>query len=147
MRVWWWVGIFALWGIPVPVASAQQPVGMIEGIVKDATGLPVALARVTVRNLVTGQAQEQAVAVDGLFRFPARAVGSYSVEAEAPAFARWTLPSVNLSVDLTIRLDIRLELAAHTEVVTVSAEGAAEVQTMSVAHGSAVGQRQAVELP
>lgn len=61
---------------------------MIEGIVKDATGLPVASARVGVRNLITGQAQEQAVAVDGLFRFPALAVGSYSVEAEAPAFAR-----------------------------------------------------------
>lgn len=147
MQVGWLGRICFLPWAAAAAALAQQPVGMIEGIVKDATGLPVASARVTVRNLVTGQTQEQAVSLDGLFRFPALAVGSYSVEAEAPAFARWTLPSVSLSVDQTIRLDVRLELAAHTEVVTVSGEGAAEVQMMSVALGSVVGQRQAVELP
>ncbi|MFZ5928725.1 MAG: carboxypeptidase regulatory-like domain-containing protein [Acidobacteriota bacterium] len=120
---------------------------MIEGIVRDATGLVIATAKVKVRHLTTGQEQEQTVTVDGLFRFPALAVGAYSVEAEAPAFARWTRPSVNLSVDQTVHLEIRMEVAAQTEVVTVSSEDAEQVQTTSVALGSVVPQRQAVELP
>ncbi len=128
-------------------APAQQPLGMIEGIVKDGTGLAIATAKVKVRHLTTGQEQEQAVTADGLFRFPALAVGAYSVEAEAPAFAKWTRPSLSLSVDQTVHLEIRMEVAAHTEVVTVSSEDAAEVQTTSVALGNVVPQRQAVELP
>ena len=128
-------------------AAAQQPVGMIEGIVKDAAGLAVASARVRVRHADTGQVQEQAVTAEGGFRFPALAVGAYSVDAEAKDFARWTMPSVNLSVDQRIHLEIRLEVAEHKEVVTVSSEDAAEVQATSVALGSIVSQRQAVELP
>lgn len=129
------------------MAAGQQPVGMIEGTVKDASGLAIATARVKVRHLTTGQEQEQAVSVEGLFRFPALAVGTYSVEAEAPAFAKWTRPSLNLSVDQTVHLEIRMEVAAHTEVVTVSSEEVVEVQTASAALGNVVPQRQAVELP
>jgi len=139
--------ILCLWIASAVLVPAQQPVGRIEGVVKDATGLAVATARVKIRHLDSGLTQEQGVTIDGLFRFTALPVGAYEVVAEAAGFARWTLPSVRLSVDEAIHMEIRLEVAAHSEVVTVSSEDAPEIQTTTVALGSVVSRRQVVELP
>ena len=95
---------FALW--------AQDPVGVIEGLVTDKSTGPVSAAQVTRKNLDTGLKREVSTEKSGLFRIPFLAVGRYSVTVVAPHFAKLVQQPILINVSQTKRIDLQLDVAA-----------------------------------
>jgi len=67
-------------------AVAQLPTATILGVVKDSSGAVVPNAKLTARNVETGQTRTTTAAADGSYRFPALPVGAYEVRAENAGF-------------------------------------------------------------
>ena len=67
----------------VSVLRAQDPTGVIEGVVWDPARAAIAGARVLVANLETGLTQSVITPPGGLFRFGSLPIGAYSLTVEA----------------------------------------------------------------
>ena len=81
MSRWTWKPVLCL--CVVLSARAQDPVGTVEGEVRDASQARIAAARVTVTNHDTGLKRETLSNEEGLFRVPLLPVGDYTLEVEA----------------------------------------------------------------
>jgi iron complex outermembrane receptor protein len=103
-----------LFADPGPAAAPQGPPAAIEGKVVDATGAPVADARVTILELK----RRTTTAADGTFRFEGVPPGSYLLEAESPRYGHAVerVAAGAMPAPVTLTLDISL----HQE-VTVTA--------------------------
>jgi outer membrane receptor protein involved in Fe transport len=119
--------------LSLPPASAQSINGGIVGQVTDEQGAAVPGATVTVKNVNTGATREAVTNEEGLYRFSALPIGTYSVTVTKTGFGTSvaTGVEVNVSVDST---------------ATVVAEGALlEAQQSQVT--KVVDQRRILELP
>ena len=80
------VGIFLLFLLGATLLTAQMPTATILGVVTDSTGAIVPEAKLTARNVETGQTRTTTSAADGSYRFSALPVGKYEVRAEKSGF-------------------------------------------------------------
>ncbi len=119
MRIVKALGVLALACISLP---AQTTSGEILGWVRDASGAAVADARVSVKNLETNQVREVVTGPEGRFRFPLLPTGTYEVTVTRSGFSRYVQGPIVLRLNQMADLDVKLEVAAVTEVVTVSAD-------------------------
>src|ERR1035437_3938295 len=91
--------LFGLMGLMgVSVALAQIPTATILGVVTDSTGATVPEAKLTARNVETGQARTATSAADGSYRFSALPVGKFEVRAEKAGFQTDVRSGLTLSV-------------------------------------------------
>jgi hypothetical protein len=81
-----WIGMFLLLLLGTSVLTAQMPTATILGTVTDSTGATVPEAKLTARNLETGQARTVTSTADGSYRFPSLPVGRYEIRAEKSGF-------------------------------------------------------------
>jgi hypothetical protein len=107
------------------LAQTSRVSGSIEGEVEDRTGGLVSDARITVRNLETGQLRVTASGADGSFRLGEIAPGGYAIRVEAPGFAPYMNDAIFISIGATSRVHVQLSLAAASEEITVSDQPAA----------------------
>ena len=126
-------------------ASAQEPVGVLEGQITDPSGASVPNAEITARNVQTGFASRQQSASDGVFRFSRLDVGDYELRVTAQGFATFQATSIRLDIGRTIRIPVKLEIAAGNNVVTIIADGATIDLGPTV--GNVVSAREVVDLP
>ncbi|MEO8596074.1 MAG: TonB-dependent receptor [Candidatus Solibacter sp.] len=139
-----WVA--ALCAATAVLGCAQDPVGMIEGEVRDASGAAVSGSAVSVLNRATGFRRATVSNAEGLFRVPLLPVGDYAIEVTSDRFARWEQPGIRVNVGLTVRLTIALEVAARKDAVTVTAE-APLVDAATNILGKVVTGHEITELP
>ncbi|MBO0858412.1 MAG: TonB-dependent receptor [Chloracidobacterium sp.] len=109
-----------------PVLWAQAPVGTISGIVTDPSGAVIKGAPLTVRNKATGISRQTKTENDGTYSAPALPAGDYEVEAQVQGF-RTILREATVNVGVTVKVDLALEVGQTTEIVTVQAAGAAQI--------------------
>lgn len=127
-------------------ATAVSPNGTIVGTVLDPSGLPVAGARLVIRNPATNATREAETAANGEYFAAVLPAATYDVAIEAPNFRRAVREGVKLDVGGTVRVDFRLELGDFNQSITV--EGALPlVQTDRSGLGQVVDGRKLVELP
>lgn len=91
--------------LSVSPASAQTPSGRIIGTIRDAQGVAVADARVTVTNIATGASRSTITAADGVFTVEGLVPGAYAVSASvfAGAASRTTVQLTEVAnVDLVL---------------------------------------------
>jgi outer membrane receptor protein involved in Fe transport len=103
-------------------ALAQQTTGVIAGRVIDDQGAAVPGASVTATSSVTGLERETISDENGLYRLAALPIGSYTVAASLPSFARFERADVVVNIGQPRDLDIILRVAALAETITVTAE-------------------------
>src|SRR5688572_24079485 len=103
-------------------ALAQQTTGVIAGRVIDDQGAAVPGASVTATSSETGLLREATSDDSGLYRLAALPIGSYTVAASLPSFARFERADVVVNVGQARDLDIILRIAALAETITVTAE-------------------------
>ena len=127
-------------------ARAQDPTGAIEGVISDATGAPLARARVIVNNSGTGLTKETETAADGFYRILPLPVGTYSVTMQAPGFTTIVRDAIDVGVSQSVRVNAHLELSALSETVKVSG-GAQLVDTTTNVLGRVITGRELVDLP
>jgi hypothetical protein len=91
-----------------PLARGQDSAmtATIAGSVRDAAGVIVLAATITLRNLTTNQTRRITSEADGSYRASALPVGDYEVRAEAAGFASYVNPNVTLALGRTTSLDI-----------------------------------------
>ncbi|HWW77369.1 MAG TPA: carboxypeptidase-like regulatory domain-containing protein, partial [Pyrinomonadaceae bacterium] len=128
-------------------AFAQSDRGAITGTVTDPTGAVVPNAKVTATSLDTGEVREATSGDSGSYTLPELKAGRWKVSAEAAGFKMTTVDDYKVAVQVTHSLDFALEVGAVGEVVTVTSEQAAVLQTDTPARQTNVNERQVKELP
>ena len=131
----------------VPPAYAQSDRGSITGTVTDPTGAVVPNAKVTATSLDTGETREVATGDEGSYTLPQLAAGRWRVSVEAQGFKSVTIEEYKVAVQITHSLDVKLEIGAVADVVTVTAEQQAAIQTDTPVRQTNVNERQVKELP
>lgn len=108
---------------------AQSDLGSIRGFVKDPSGAVVPAAKVTARN-ATGLERRTTTNESGYYNITNIPPGFYSISIEATGFKKFETSNNKLDPGGALSLDATLTIGAATEVVEVSALGAA-LQTES----------------
>ncbi|NOT27787.1 MAG: TonB-dependent receptor [Acidobacteria bacterium] len=120
--------------ILAPALANAQERGVIEGVVRDATGAEVQGARVDVTGAASGTAVTDAV---GRFRVENLPPGRYTVRAELSGFAPVVMPLELVSGAATA--DLRLDSVIAAESITVSGVGPQPQLDTSTEAGSRLG--------
>ena len=101
------VAILALSLLSLPPMGAQTAGAALSGKVASPTGAAVPDARVSVRNVSSGQVTKTQTGPDGTYRVPQLAPGAYEVTIEAGGFAAQTA-TVTLAAGATQTMDVSL---------------------------------------
>ncbi len=129
-----------------PVIGAQSPVGVISGTVTDPSGAVIKGAPITVRNKATGFARQTKSEDDGSYSVPALPAGEYEVQIQMQGF-RTMLREVTVTVGAIVKVDLALELGQTTEIVTVQASGAAQINYESHSVDGVITREKIQDLP
>lgn len=124
---------------------AQSTTQQISGFVKDPSGLAVTSAKISVRNVDTGQARSTQANESGFYVISNIPIGSYEIEAEAPGFKKFVQKNVIVDVNSKVSADIVFEVGSVAESVTITAD-AAQLETSSGEVGRLVTGEQATQL-
>lgn len=84
-------------------AHAQDPVGVLEGEIRDASGGVVSTAVITATNHETGFAIKQPTSREGSFHFSLPA-GEYDLRASAAGFAAFSASAIRIDIGRTVRI-------------------------------------------
>jgi hypothetical protein len=101
--------------------GAQFDAGQLSGFVRDAGGLVVPGVSVMATNEGNLQRREAVSNADGYYVFPSLAVGTYTISAELPGFARSVTTGVRLSAASRISVNVTLEVGGLTDTIEVMA--------------------------
>src|SRR5262245_2262201 len=129
-----------------PVLWAQAPVGTISGMITDPSGAVIKDAPITVRNKATGFERKTKSESDGSYSAPALPAGDYEVQVQVQGF-RTLLREVTVTVGSIVKLDLALEVGQTTEIVTVNAAGAAQINYESHSIDGVISRQKIQELP
>ncbi|HEX6802620.1 MAG TPA: carboxypeptidase-like regulatory domain-containing protein [Terriglobales bacterium] len=77
--------------VSLSLANAQNTTTYLSGTVKDASGVPVANANVSLKNVSTGQTSEVQADAQGKYQFSGLAAGQYEISATAEGFSAKTI--------------------------------------------------------
>ena len=129
------------------VARSQVPTGSIAGTVKDAQGLPVDNAAVTLTDVQTNKNFTSMTGSTGGYRFEHIDYGRYRVTVSKDGFKNGAVNDITLDASTEYSVaPIKLELGSVTETIEVEA-GAELVQTTSVQATGTVEKQQIDDLP
>ena len=97
---------------------AQQTTGTIAGRIVDDQDAAIPGAVVTASSPVTGLVRETTSDESGLYRLASLPVGTYTVAASLPSFARFERADIVFNIGQTRDLDIILRVAALAETLS-----------------------------
>jgi outer membrane receptor protein involved in Fe transport len=130
----------------IPVA-AQTSRGTVNGIVSDSTGAVIAGATVTLTNNQTGVARSTTSNGEGVYRFDAVDLGTYSVKIAADSFGAVTKTNIQVSANQIATVDVQLTPSGSDIVVDVTAGSGELLQTAAPVRGGNIDVKKIVELP
>jgi len=129
-----------------PVSWAQAPVGTISGTVTDPSGAVIKDAPISVLNKATGFERRTKSENDGTYSAPALPAGQYEVRVQVQGF-RTMLREVTITVGSIVKLDLVLEVGQTTDIVTVEAAGAAQINYEGHSVDGVINRQKIQELP
>lgn len=138
--------LFLFAGFSLP-AQAQQFTGTIRGTVLDSAGAVIAGAEVSVINIGTNETRTAMSEDNGNYVIPQLKPGTYRVTVRKNGFKLATVNEVKLDVQQIREIDISLTVGAATETVTVTATGAAAIETTSPTVSQTIENKRVVDLP
>ena len=113
----------------------------IRGLITDATGAAVPGAKVTIRNVNTGEERTGPSDESGSYSFPSLVPGTYDISVSHAGFKRGDVKNRVAQVSQSAQVDVVLQVGETTESVTVSAEGAELISTSTAEIASFVRMR------
>jgi hypothetical protein len=125
---------------------AQQDMGVITGLVTDATGAAVGGAHVVATNIETNEKREVETQVTGTYTIGPLRLGTYQVAVEKAGFKKDVWSGIVLHAQDRVRTDFKLSLGQVTETVSVTDE-APILQAETASLGTVVSQREVRGLP
>jgi hypothetical protein len=128
-------------------AFAQVPTGTVLGTVKDAQGLSVADATVTLTNQGTANTQTETTSSRGAYQFTHLNAGFYRVEVSHPGFKNEVISNIKLDASTEYSVPpVTLEVGSVTDTLTVQAD-ANLVRTAGAEMTDTVERAQIDQLP
>jgi hypothetical protein len=121
-RGWKWLVILAI-TIMMTTFSAQAQIGgtgTIQGTVADLTGAVVPGAKITARNVATGDVTVRTSTADGLYSLAPLNAGVYTLTVTAQGFETLLRQNLHLDGMQVMALNLTLQVGAATTTVTVS---------------------------
>jgi hypothetical protein len=130
------------------VAFGQSNQGSIVGTVRDPQEALVANAKITVKNVKTGEVREADTSDEGTFTITNLQPGDYNVTIEAPGFQPVIFQALHVETNSRLPLDVRFgELSASTSTVTITASSAPLVESETSVRGDLITGKQVTDLP
>ncbi|HCC58849.1 MAG TPA: hypothetical protein DEQ47_16635 [Solibacterales bacterium] len=141
--------LFAVICLALPTA-AQTGLGIVTGVVQDASQSAIPKAAVELTNTATGAVKRVTANGAGIFYFGSLPVGPYRLAVEAPGFNRWER-AFQVEAGQTVTLDAQVSVgnveskvevsAAATEIATEGSQ-LSDVKTAKVIHDLPLNGRQ-----
>lgn len=126
---------------------AQQGTTAIVGEVTDPQGAAVTTAKVTISDKSSGVTRETSTDGQGAFQFLALQPGNYVAHIEAPGFKAVVTSEIVALVSNTQKINVKLELGTASDVITVSENVIAPVNTIDATLGNTFDSHQILSLP
>src|SRR6266851_3824734 len=130
----------------LPLASPAQDTGYISGTVSDKSGAAIAGADVVITNTSGSLTRTTTTNSDGAYVVAGLPGATYNIVVTAKGFQKYSATKVVLDVAQKIRVDVQLTVGPITEVVEVTGESVAQVETQSSDLTSTITGRQISEL-
>src|SRR5215218_6664567 len=109
-------------------AHAQFRAG-VQGTISDSSGALVPDAKVILKDLETGKAQETNSSEEGFYRILGLAPGKYELSVEKAGYKKSLSENVTVRAENIQGIDVILEIGEITATVTVTSEVAAQLET------------------
>src|SRR5436190_10151508 len=132
--------------LALPLASRAQDTGYISGTVTDKSGAAVVGAEVVITNTVGSLTRTTTTNADGAYVVAGLPGGTYNLVLTSKGSQKYSASKVVLDVAQKIRVDVQLTVGAVTEVVEVTGESVAQVETQSSALTATVTGKQIDQL-
>src|SRR6266404_3055433 len=130
-----------------PVAAQTANTAIVLGTVTDKAAAVVPDAKVELVNLATNDTKTVITNSSGQFAFPGVAPGAYTLKVSKSGFATTTVGNLKVDVDKSYTEDVTLEISSGKEIIEVSAQAQAELQTTDAVVGNVVGETELMHLP
>src|SRR5881396_380978 len=127
----WLAFVGLIIALALPLASHAQDTGYISGTVTDKSGSAVVGAEVVITNTAGSLTRTTTTNADGAYVVAGLPGASYNISVTAKGFQKYSATNVVLDVAQKIRVDVQLTVGAITEVVEVTGESVAQVETTS----------------
>jgi hypothetical protein len=127
-------------------SEAQYDNGSISGVIRDASGAPIAGATVKITNTATSIATQAVTNGSGEYIASTLKVGSYTVAASATGFSDAVAQNISVSVGVRQRIDLTLKVGGATATVEVS-DVALQLETETSERGQTITNYQSEALP
>jgi len=127
---WLWLGVLSV-ALALPPASPAQDTGYISGTVTDKSGAAVVSADVVITDAGGSLTRTTSTNADGAYVVAGLPGAIYNIVVTAKGFQKYSATKVVLDVAQKIRVDVQLTVGAITEVVEVTGESVAQVETTS----------------
>ncbi|MGB9465457.1 MAG: carboxypeptidase-like regulatory domain-containing protein, partial [Candidatus Acidiferrum sp.] len=138
------LGVLSL-GIAVEAQTSNS--GLVQGTVTDKGGAVVPDATVELLNTATNETKTTTTAGAGEYTFANVPPGTYTLKITKAGFATITFANLKVDVTKTYTYNATLEVSAGKEVIEVTAQAQAELQTADAVVGNVVGESELMRLP
>ena len=126
---------------------AQQFMGTMRGTVQDSTGAMVVGAEVAIKNIATNETRNAVTEDNGTYVVPQLKPGLYKITIKKAGFKAAEVDNVKVDVQQIREVDVALAIGATSETVSVTATGAATIETTSSTISQTIDNKRVVDLP
>ncbi|HLZ92634.1 MAG TPA: carboxypeptidase-like regulatory domain-containing protein [Candidatus Acidoferrum sp.] len=138
--------LFSTWAV-LPVAAQTATTAIVLGTVSDKGSAVVPDAEVELVNAGTNETKTVKTNSSGQYAFPNVVPGTYNLKFTKQGFATTSISNIKIDVDKSYTQDVTLEISSGKEVIEVSAQAQAELQTTDAVVGNVVGETELMRLP
>src|ERR1017187_1459874 len=141
----WLLGVFL--STALLLGQGATGASSVSGRVTDPTGAVIAGASVTLTDPTTNESRTSQTNSSGLYLFNDVGSGVYDISVTSAGFRKAIIRRQDVLVGTAITVNIALEIGGTTEVVEVTAESGAELQTLNATMGTTIPSEGLLELP
>jgi Carboxypeptidase regulatory-like domain len=120
--------------------------GDVQGTVSDPTGAGVAGAKVSIKNLATGQTRVVIASQSGEYSAPQMEIGSYQISVEKDGFKTYTQTVVVRSGEKT-RVDAQMQIGKVTETIVVESGALPTLDVATAQVSNSINAEEVLALP
>ena len=133
--------------LPQHVSAQSATSGTITGTVTDPSAAVVLGATVELASKETNAVQTASTNGSGEYTFTGVRPGEYKLTVKMAGFRTSNIPNVVVDVNKSIQLDFKLEVGADNQMVEVTAQSGAQLQTVDAQIGNTISKDLIARLP
>jgi len=126
--------------------ASAQTTSVIQGVVRDSQGLPIAGAEITLSGPLLARDARFTTDAAGSFRIPGLPAGSYNLRAEKADFAAREYEGLTVPINSVQVMEVELAPGAVQETITVPAD-APQIEANSSSSGMTIQPQQIEQMP